>query len=228
MPSFLRNCLAIALIAPLAVQAEAASPRDTLIRAAFATPNKTQALGLVNEAIADANTTLTQAPADREAQLQHALGIGYRGQLTRSPSDARTAHHALEAIAAAEPANAEVQIAMAGWHLTAVGDLGDFLARTLLGASRSQGLAALDRAVAMGGDRAFFPAYAALIRIRLDSSDTATPLRLAERAAVGQTPGPLDRVTQRAAIRLIPLLRAGDGAAAARIARQLLPFGTVG
>ena len=199
MPSFLRNSFAIALIASVAVQAQAASPRDTLIRAAFATPNKAQALGLVNQAIAEANATLAPDARRPEAQLQHALGIGYRGQLTRSPSDARTAHHALEAIAAAEPADAEVQIAMAGWHLTAVGDLGDFFARTLLGASRSQGLAALDRAVAMGGDRAFFPAYAALIRIKLDSSDTATPLRLAERAATAEAPGAIDRVTQRAA-----------------------------
>lgn len=230
MPSFLRNSLAIALITPLAVQAQAqvASPRDTLIRAAFTTPNKAQALGLVNQAIAEAGATLLQTPADREARLQHALGIGYRGQLTRSPGDARTAHHALEAIAAADPSDAEVQIAVAGWHLTAVGDLGDFFARTLLGASRSQGLAALDRAVAMGGDRAFFPAYAALIRIRLDSSDTATPLRLAERAAAAEAPGTIDRVTQRAAVRLLPSLRAGDGAAAARIARRLLPFGTLG
>lgn len=228
MPSFLRISLAIALIAPLAVQAQATSPRDTLIRAAFTTPNKAQALGLVNQAIVEAGATLAQTPADHEARLQHALGIGYRGQLTRSPSDARTAHHALEAIAAADPADAEVQMAMAGWHLTAVGDLGDFFARTLLGASRAQGLAALDRAVAMGGDRAFFPAYAALIRIKLDSSDTATPLRLAERAATAEAPGAIDRVTQRAAIRLLPSLRAGDGAAAARIARQLLPFGTVG
>ncbi|HLZ79442.1 MAG TPA: hypothetical protein VKQ09_08900 [Sphingomonas sp.] len=228
MPSLLRSALAIALIAPLAVQAQAASPRDTLIRAAFATPDKAHALGLVNQAIAEANATLAQAPADHEAQLQHALGIGYRGQLTRSPSDARIAHHALEAIAAADPADAEVQIAVAGWHLTAVGDLGDFFARTLLGASRAQGLAALDRAVAMGGDRAFFPAYAALIRIKLDSSDTATPLHLAERAAAAPAPGTIDRVMQRAAIRLIPTLRAGQGAAASRIAKQLLPFGTVG
>ena len=228
MPPFLRNALAIALIAPLAVQAQAASPRETLIRAAFATPDKAQALGLVNQAIAEANATLAQTPADHEAQFQHALGVGYRGQLTRSAGDARTAHRALEAIATADPADAEVQIALAGWHLTAVGDLGDFFAGTLLGASRSRGLAALDRAVTMGGDRAFFPAYAALIRIKLDSSDTAIALHLAERAAAAGTPGAIDRVTQRAAIRLIPLLRAGDGGAAARIARQLLPFGTLG
>ena len=45
MPSFLRTSIAIAMIAPLAVQAQAASPREALIRAAFSTPDKAQALG---------------------------------------------------------------------------------------------------------------------------------------------------------------------------------------
>ncbi len=227
MPSFFRGAAAIALVVTLAGSAQAEAPRETLIRAAFATHDRAQALTLVNEAIGEAKTLLVQHPGDREAQFQQALGIGYRGQLTRSPSDAKAAHRALAVIAAAYPADAEVQMAMAGWHLTAVGDLGNFLARALLGASRDQGLAALDRAVGMGGDRAFFPGYAALIRIKLDSSDTATALHLAQRAAAAQAPGAIDRVMQRAAIRLIPPLLAGDGTGASRIARQLLPFGTL-
>ncbi len=228
MASFLRGAAAIALVVTLAAPAQAEAPRETLIRAAFATHDRTQALTLVNEAIGEAKALLVQHPGDREAQLQQALAIGYRGQLTRSPSDARAAHRALTAIEVADPADAEVQIAIAGWHLTAVGDLGNFLARTLLGASRDEGMAVLDRAVAMGGDRAFFPGYAALIRIKLDSSDTTTALHLAQRAATAQAPGAIDRVMQRAAIRLIAPLEAGHGGEASRIARQLLPFGTLG
>jgi hypothetical protein len=210
-----------------ATGAHAAAPRDTLIRAAFSTHDKTQALALVNEAIGQTQTMLAQNSGDREAQLQQALGIGYRGQLTRSPTDAKTARRALEALVAAEPRNPEVQLALAGWHLTAVGDLGNFLGRTLLGASRDEGFASLDRAVAMGGDRAFFPAYAALIRIKLNTSDTATALRLAQRAATMPAPTPIDRIIQRAAERLIPDLQAGHGDNAARLAKQLLPFGTI-
>lgn len=205
----------------------AASPRDDLIRAAFQTHDKAQALTLVNGAIAETKTELTQNPADREAKLQQALGIGYRGQLNRSAGDAKTAHGALQALATSDPRDAEAAIAFAGWHLTAVGDLGNFLARTLLGASRAEGLSQLDRAVALGGNRAFFPAYAALIRVKLDSSDTATPLRLALRAQAAQAATPLDRVMKAAAIRVIPLLQAGKGGEASRLARQLLPFGTL-
>lgn len=220
---FVATAIAFAAVS----SASAASPRDTLIRAAFSTHDKGQALALVNAAIGESQRMLAQNPRDREAELQQALGIGYRGELTHSPSDAKTAHRTLATMIAADPADAEARMAMAGWHLTAIGDLGNFLARTLLGASREQGLTALDRAVAMGGDRAFFPGYAALIRIKLDSSDTETALRLARRAAAAQAPGAIDRVMQRAAARLLPPLEAGDGAAASRLAKQLLPFGTV-
>lgn len=221
--------LAVAAVAIVACVApvHAASPREDLIRAAFATHDKGQALALVNQAIANSQAILAQSPGDREAKLQQALGIGYRGQLKRSPTDAKTAHSLLQSLASSDPRDPEAQIAMAGWHLTAVGDLGNFLARTLLGADRATGFASLDKAVAMGGNRAFFAGYAALIRIKLDSSDTATPLRLAQRAANEQAPGPIDRVMQRAAQRLIPMLQAGDGAGASKLAKQLLPFGTL-
>jgi hypothetical protein len=219
--------VAVAAIVVCVAPAQAVTPRDELIRAAFATHDKGQALALVNQAITDSQTILTQAPGDREAKLQQALGIGYRGQLKRSPTDAKTAHGLLESLATSDPRDPEAQIAMAGWHLTAVGDLGNFLARTILGASRDSGFAALDKAVSLGGNRAFFPGYAALIRIKLDSSDTATPLRLAQRAAGAPAPGPIDRVMQHAAQRIIPMLQAGDGAAASKLAKQLLPFGTL-
>jgi hypothetical protein len=205
----------------------AASPREDLIRAAFVIHDKGQALALVNQAIADSQSILAQSPGDREARLQQALGIGYRGQLKRSPGDAKSAHGLLEALAQSDPRDPEAQVAVAGWHLTAVGDLGNFLAHALLGADRAAGMAALDKAVTLGGNRAFFAGYAALIRIKLDSSDTATPLRLAQRAASEPAPGPIDRVMQRAAQRILPMLQAGDGAGASKLAKQLLPFGTL-
>ena len=217
---------AVAIVVSVA-PAHAASPREELIRAAFATHDKGQAIALVDQAITESQTILAQSPSDHEAKLQQALGIGYRGQLKRSPADAKAARNLIQSLASSDPRDPESQIALAGWHLTAVGDLGNFLARTLLGADRATGLASLDKAVTMGGNRAFFAGYAALIRIKLDSSDTATPLRLAQRAATAQAPGPIDRVMQRAAQRIIPMLQAGDGAGASRLAKQLLPFGTL-
>ena len=227
MSFFVRSTVASIALFVAASGAHAASPRETLIRAAFATHDKAQALTLVNEAIGEAEAMLAHDPGNYEARFQQALGIGYRGQLTHSPTDAKTAHADLEALAAADPRNAETQLALAGWHLTAVNDLGSFLARTMLGASRDKGFADLNRSVAMGGNRAFFAGYSALIHIKLDKSDVATSLQLALRAANLPAPTPLDRVVQHAAMRMIPALQAGDGTTAAAIAKETLPFGMV-
>jgi len=205
----------------------AAGSRATLMRAAFATHDKHQALNLIDQAIEEAKAELARHPGDREARLEQALGVGYRGQLTRSPSEAKAARRAFEALVASDPRDPDARIAIAGWHLTAVGELGGFLAHTLLGASKAKGLAELERAVALGGNRAFYPAYAALIRIRLDPDDIATPLALARQAATAKTPEPIDRLMQRNAARLIGPLSAGKGEEARRLAKLMLPFGTV-
>ncbi|WP_419826705.1 hypothetical protein [Sphingomonas sp.] len=214
-------------VAALACVAAAPAPRDTLLRAAFLTHDKAQALALVGDAYQQTTATLAASPGDKEARLQQALAIGYRGQLKRSPADAKATRDALTALVRAYPRDPEVEIAYAGWHLTAVDQLGSFLARTVLGADKATGLAALDKAVALGGNRAFFPAFAAMIRVRLDPKDTAAAASLADRAAAAATPTQLDRVMQRAAQRIAVPLHAGNGAGAAALAKQLLPFGTI-
>ena len=100
------------------------------------------------------------------------------------------------------------------------------MARTVLGADRATGLAALDRAVALGGNRAMFPGLAALLRLQL-SADDARARPLAEAAARGTTPTALDAQMQRAAIVVLALLRRGDTAAAHRLAPTLLPLGRI-
>ena len=222
----LRTALSVAAIV-CALPAAAATPRETLLRAAFATPSKAQALAMVQDALDQTNAILAKTPGDKEARLQQALATGYRGQLKRSAGDAKAARDLLTPLARANPRDAEIQLALAGWHLTAVSDLGSFLARTILGANKDVGLAAMDRALALGGNRAFFPAYAALIRIRLDPTDTKSALTFADRAATDPAPTPTDRVLQRAAARVAVPLRAGNGKAAAALAKQVLPFGMV-
>jgi hypothetical protein len=219
--------LAALLVPVLAAPAAAETPREILVRAAFATTDKTQALSLIDGAMAQCRTLLQRNPADREALLQQALATGYRGQLRRSPGDAKAARDALQSLATAYPRDPEVQVALAGWHLTAVGQLGPFLARAVLGADKQAGFAALDRALALGGNRAFIPAFDALIRLQVEPGDARTPLTLAEQASAAPTPGAVDRIMQRAAVRVAGALRGGDTKAAAALAKQLLPFGGV-
>ncbi|MFD2429338.1 hypothetical protein ACFSUK_16760 [Sphingobium scionense] len=223
-PSLCRPLIcAVALSTAPAALAE--TPRELLTAAAFQTSDKARALSLIGQAISAVDRILMTAPNDHEAVLQRAVAIGYRAKLTRSRADARASLGTFEALAARNPRDAEAQMVIAGWHLDAIDQLGSFVARTVLGAKEQVGEAALGRAVALGGNRAFYPGLAALMRIRADHNDVAGALALAERAANAPAPAPLDQLMKRNAAAILPALRAGNGKAAASQARKLLPFG---
>ena len=217
--------IAMATLALTPAAALAETPRELLTAAAFQASDKARAIALVNEAIGAADRILAQRPGDHEATLQRGVAIGYRAKLTRSRSDARTSLGIFEALAARNPRDAEAQMVIAGWHLDAIDQLGGFLARTVLGAKTQAGEAALARAVALGGDRAFYPGLAAMMAIRKDHDDVTRARKWAETAAAAPAPTPLDQRMKRAAAAILPPLRANDGKAAATLAKTLLPFG---
>jgi hypothetical protein len=213
----------VALACVIAMPAEGATPRELLTQASFSTSDKGQALALVRQGLSQAEAELAADPKDREAAMQRAVALGYRARLTRSPGDAKAARHMFETLAAANPRDPEAQLAVATWHLDTV-EAG-FMAATLLGAKKELGMAALDRAVALGGNRAFFTGFAALLRIRLNPKDVATARGLAEKAVGGSGATVLDRMAKRNAEALLIPLRNGDGRTAGLLARKLLPFG---
>ncbi|HEX7782008.1 MAG TPA: hypothetical protein VF509_04300 [Sphingobium sp.] len=215
--------MACGLIAP--AQAMADTPREILTTAAFQTTDKAAALALITRAIAAADGILAKSPGDHEATLQRGIGIGYRAKLTKSRTDAQTSLKIFEALAAKDPRDAEAQMVVAGWHLDAIDQLGGFIARTVLGARKTVGDAALDRAVALGRGRAFFPGLAAMMTIRQDSDDVSSARTLAEAAIAAPATTPLDQLMKRNAAAILPALRAGKGKAAADLSRTLLPFG---
>jgi len=200
---------------------------ELLTNAAFIPSDKATALSRIDRALKQAEVAVARNPGDQEAHLQRALAISYRGKLARDRSDVMTAREGFEAAVVANPRNAEAQMALAGWHLGAVIEVGPLVARAVLGASKTKGFQALDRALALGGDRASFPALASLHRILLDPADVAGALRLAEVAMKASATTPIDRMLQRQIATLLPLLRSGDGKAAAKTAKLLLPFGRV-
>jgi hypothetical protein len=206
-----------------AVPASAATPRELLTQASLSTADKAQALALVRQGLAQAEAELKADPRDREAAMQRGVAIGYLARLTRSPGEAKEARHIFETLAAANPRDPEAQLAIATWHLDTT-EAG-FLASTLLKAKKEVGLAALDKAVALSGGRAFFPGFAALLRIRLNPKDLATARALAERAVASSGTSALDRIAKRNAEALLIPLRNGDGRTAGLLARKLLPFG---
>jgi hypothetical protein len=211
-------CTAVCLSAPVA----GATPRELLVSAAFDAPDKRAALAQVDEAAATAEARLAANRNDREAQIGYATAVGYRAKLKRSPSDAKHARKLLEQIVAAFPRDAEANFMLGGWHLDSVAE--GFLTASLLGAKKDVGLAGIDRAVALGGDRAMFKGFAALMRARLNPADPLVRT-LAEQAAAAPATTPLDRIAKRDAGALLTPIRAGDTKATAALARRLLPFG---
>jgi tetratricopeptide (TPR) repeat protein len=207
--------------------AQAQSARDILTSAAFAPSNAATALTRINQALAAADAAIKQNPADQNARLQRALAISYRGKLTRSRADLVAARRGFEAAVAADPRNPEAHMALAGWHLGIVIELGPLVARTMMGARTATGLAALNRSLALGGDRASISSLASLQRIQIDPADVAGARRLAEVAAAADAPTPFDRVMQRHATMLVASLRGGNGRTAAATAKLLMPFGRV-
>lgn len=217
-------------VAPLALFAAAPAlaetPREMLTHASFQDRDKATALRHVVQAHAAATAALARNPANREAALMQATALGYRAKLTGSRGDAVAARKAMERLVATHPRDAERQLALGAWHMGAVHRLGRIVARAALGASKPVGMGALDRAVALGGDRALFPGIAALLRLEQDPKD-AGARALVEAAARGSTPTALDRHLQAGARAVLAPLRAGDAAATKRTAARYLPLGWV-
>ena len=199
--------LIAASLALLATPAQAQTPRELLVSAAYGTRDKAVALARVETALRNADATLARSPNDREAQLQRALAIGYRGKLKRNRGDLLVARKGFEALIASRPADAEPLMALAGWDLGAIIELGPMMARAGLGARKSRGIEALDRAVALAAGRPLFPAFASITRIQVDPADVKEARRLAELALAGAATTALDRIMQRHAAALLPLLR---------------------
>lgn len=223
MRAFILTSLAAAVA--ISAPAMAQSPRDLLTKAAFSSPNKATALAQITQAIRGADAVLARDPGNHEAKLQRAIAIGYRGKLNRSRSDVAAARKGFEAAVAANPRDPEAHAALGGWHVSAVEELGSLIARTGLGARKAAGIASLDRAIALGGNRAFFPAYASLARIQIEPSNIPVARALAERALKSRAITAIDRIMQQRAAAILTPLKAGNGKAAAALADRLMPFG---
>ena len=215
--------LALALIA-LAHPAAAQTPREMLVTAAFNDTDKGLALARIDKARASAAAVLARDANDQDAAMVQAMAVGYRAKLTSNRGDAITARKQLEGLVARFPRNPEPVAALGAWHIGAIAKFGRLVGRAALGAQKGAGLAALDRAIALGGDRAMFLALAGMLRIEIDPDDPRGQ-QLTEAAVRGTTPTVIDRLFQRAAAAVLAPLRRGDRKAAQKLATALLPLG---
>ena len=208
----------------VAMPASAESPRQTLVEAAFQTRDKPTALAQVTSVERATFRQVHEGTADREMRFVHAMALGYKAKLTRSRSDAMAARRMFDALAAADPRDAEAAAAVGTWHLDSVIELGGMVSGMAIGAKKATGLAMMDRAATLGGNRALYMGLGGLLRLALDPADPRGRA-LVEKASVAATPTPLDRLMQRSAAAMLGQLKSGDEKAIARAARQYLPFG---
>ena len=118
---------------------------------------------MVEDAQAIAAARVARNPRDREAIFERAMATGYYAKLTRGAADAKSARKQFETLIAANPNDCEPLLALAGFSISrSVHSLGGFLAAAL-GAKKATGLAALDRAVKVGGNRPLVTGFAALL-----------------------------------------------------------------
>ncbi len=223
--AFLHALTAVAMFG-LAVPARAAGGWDLLTEAVFRAPTTARARALLSQVRAEAETALHQNPANHEAAIQQAVAAAWGAMLSGGIGPAREARRLIERQIAVQPDNTEAHLALGAWHSEAVRRVG-MLAGPTVGASRKAGNAALDRAIALGGQRALPSAYGALLRAASGEGKSAggraAVLALARRAGQGTTPTTLDAAMRARAQRFVNAL-ATPAANAADAAAPLLPF----
>lgn len=218
----MRNLILAATAMTVAVVPVAAQTgtRDLLTQASFVDRDEASAMRKVQAVV-----SATDKDASYDARVLRATALGYRAKLTGSRSDLTASRKLWDAVVSANPRDPEAQLGLGAWHIGTLSKTGALLGR-VFGANRAAGNAALDRAVALGGNRAFFPAIAGLFRLKADPAD-ARGKQLIEQAANAGTVSAIDRIMKRSAGLMLGPLRAGNGAQVKATAHRLLPLGFV-
>jgi len=227
MAKWFRGCVgaSIAVCAVVAaIPASAETPRELLTQAGFVDRDRGMALARIDKAAAVAGQALSRAPGDQEAAIMQAMANGYRAKLLGNRAQAIAARKQYEALVTRYPRNAEAQAALGAWHVGVIAKLGRFVGRAVAGAQKATGFEALDKSVALGGNRAMFAGLAGLLRLELDPNDARGRV-LVETASKAPTPTAIDGFVRKAAAAVLVPLRAGDANATKALADKLLPFG---
>lgn len=222
---WMRALLALLAASVAVVHAEAETAREWLTQAGFVDRDKATALAHIDRADAAAQAVLAKSPDDEEAMLMKAMALGYRAKLTGSRSMVMAARRQYDALVKRFPRSAEAQAALGAWHVGIIHKVGSMLGR-VVGAQKSAALAALDRAVAMGGNRAMLAGFAGMLRLQLDPDDP-TGRALVERASRAPAPTPVDVYVRRGAAAVLAEVKAGDDKAVKTLSDRLLPFGQI-
>ncbi|MCU0892691.1 MAG: hypothetical protein MUE77_13455 [Sandarakinorhabdus sp.] len=201
--------------------------RAQLAIAGYQATDKTRALAIVAAAEKDFDAALVRAPGSVDAQLQKAIAIAYRAQLTRGIGLAKETRRRFEAIRAAHPDNSLVWGALGGWHGGAVATVGSFLAGTALGAKKSEMercyAQALKLAPGLPSTRVFF----AITLLDLDAGNATRAAGLLKGLENLPAHDGFEALLKRQGLELAAVLAKGDALAAQATARRLKAFSRI-
>ena len=201
--------------------------RAQLAIAGYQTTEKARALAIVAAAEADFDKALAREPANATAQLQKAIAIAYRAQLTRGIGLAKDTRRRFEAIRAAHPDNSLVWGALGGWHGGAVATVGSFIAGTMLGAKKGEMercyAQALKLAPGVPSTRVFF----AITLLDLDAGNAARAAGLLKGLENLPAQDGFEALMKRQGLELAAALAKGNPAAAQATARRLKAFSKI-
>jgi hypothetical protein len=201
--------------------------RARLAIAGYQTSDKARALALVAEAEADFDAALSRAPGNVDAQLQKAVAIGYRAQLTKGISLAKDTRRRFEAIRTAHPGNHLAGGALGGWHGGSIAAVGSFLAGTALGARKTEMercyAQALKLAPALPSTRTFF----AITLLDLDDGNAARAAAVLKGIEGLPASDGFEALLKQQGIELAAVLARGDAKAAQATARKLKAFSRI-
>lgn len=200
--------------------------RANLWVAGYETQVKERAEALIAAAEKDFDKALAKDPANREAQIQKAVAIGYRAKLTKSPGLAKDCRDRFIAVRDAHPDYALAWSAVAGWHGGSVASLGGMMAGMVLGAKTSTFEQGFQRVFALEPRN---PAFRTLYAITLldltpkNADKAAATLKGIEKLPAADA---FERAMRSQGVRIAATLAKGDAKAAQQLARQLSAFGT--
>lgn len=207
------------------VEALILSGRAQLAIAGYQTADKARALAIVTAAEADFDKALARDPANVQAQLQKAVAIGYRAQLTKGLGLAKDVRRRFEAIRAANPDNALVWGALGGWHGGAVATVGSFVAGTMLGAHKDEMERCYAQALKLAPGEPSTRVFYAITLMDIDAGNAARAAAVLKGLERLRASDGFEQMLKRQGLELAAALASGDATAAQATARRLKAFG---
>jgi len=201
--------------------------RAQLSIAGYQTADKERALAQVAAAEADFDKALAREPGNVQAQLQKAVAIAYRAQLTRGISLAKDVRRRFETILAAHPDNSLAWGALGGWHGGAVATVGSFLAGTALGAKKSEMERCYAQALRLSPGLPSTRVFFAITLLDLDPGNATRAAGMLKGLDTLPANDGFEALLKRQGLELAAVLARGDAKAAQATARRLKAFSRI-